>query len=151
MPDYQVHLEAEVDRCVTEDDLVDFWTALEQRPGIHGPAASCDHTSLSATVAVEAPDAWEAVTRAVAEFREALKEISMHARIVEIEVKDYDNFEVTVGEIARDLGVSRERVRRWIRNPEYGFPSPVREEGSQKLWRWGDVRRWAEERGILKK
>nr|PZN38236.1 MAG: hypothetical protein DIU70_11245 [Bacillota bacterium] len=151
MPDYQVHLDAKVDRFVTEDDLIDFCTALEERPGISAPVAGGGGESLGATVAVEAPDAWEAVTRAVAEFRAALKEIGMHGRIVEIEVKDYDDFEVTVGEIARDLGVSRERVRRWIRNPEYGFPSPVREEGSQKLWRWGDVRRWAEERGVLKK
>lgn len=53
---------------------------------------------------------------------------------------------VTGAEIARRLGVSRERVRQWASDAKYGFPETIGRFGSAKLWRWGDVARWTEER-----
>lgn len=53
---------------------------------------------------------------------------------------------VTGAEIARRLGVSRERVRQWASDSRYGFPADLGRFGSAKVWRWADVARWNEER-----
>jgi predicted DNA-binding transcriptional regulator AlpA len=52
---------------------------------------------------------------------------------------------VTGAEIARRLGVSRERVRQLAE--ETGFPPALGRLGASKVWRWADVRAWAKETG----
>ncbi len=52
---------------------------------------------------------------------------------------------VSGAEVARRLGVSRERVRQWAVNPRYGFPLSTGRSGPAKLWRWPEVERWAAE------
>lgn len=49
---------------------------------------------------------------------------------------------VTGAEIARRLGVSRERVRQWASNEKQGFPASLGRFGSAKLWYWRDVEQW---------
>jgi hypothetical protein len=49
---------------------------------------------------------------------------------------------VTRTAIARRLHLSRSRVERAADGP--GFPAPVGRLGSQIVWRWSDVRAWAE-------
>jgi hypothetical protein len=52
---------------------------------------------------------------------------------------------VSGAEVARRLGVSRERVRQWAANPRYSFPPSTGRSGPAKLWRWPEVERWAAE------
>lgn len=53
---------------------------------------------------------------------------------------------VTGAEIARRLGVSRERVRQWASNERQGFPVSLGRFGSAKLWYWRDVEDWYRQR-----
>jgi predicted DNA-binding transcriptional regulator AlpA len=47
---------------------------------------------------------------------------------------------VSGAEIARRIGVSRERVRQLAEREE--FPPALGRVGSAKIWRWSDVERW---------
>lgn len=47
---------------------------------------------------------------------------------------------VTGGEIARRLGVSRERVRQLTRRPD--FPQPLGRLGAANVWTWEVVNEW---------
>lgn len=47
---------------------------------------------------------------------------------------------VTGGEIARRLGISRERVRQLAQRPD--FPSPLGRLGSANIWGWKAVDDW---------
>jgi hypothetical protein len=49
---------------------------------------------------------------------------------------------VTRGHIARRLHLSRARVESAVSSP--GFPEPVGHLGASAIWRWTDVRAWAE-------
>lgn len=49
---------------------------------------------------------------------------------------------VTRAHIARRLHLSRAAVRDAVGSP--GFPAPVGRLGHWMVWRWSDVRRWAE-------
>lgn len=51
---------------------------------------------------------------------------------------------VTGAEIGRRLGISRQRVAKIA--VRAGFPEPLGRLGQAKVWRWADVRAWAEER-----
>jgi hypothetical protein len=53
---------------------------------------------------------------------------------------------VSGAEIARRLGVSRERVRQWAASPKLGFPAPEGRVGRSVVWEWPPVARWAERR-----
>jgi predicted DNA-binding transcriptional regulator AlpA len=53
---------------------------------------------------------------------------------------------VGVAEIARMLGVSRQRVDQMARNdPE--FPQPIAELTAGRIWRLQDIERWARKTG----
>jgi len=49
---------------------------------------------------------------------------------------------VTRGHIARRLHLSRARVATAVASP--GFPAPLGRLGQSPVWRWSDVRAWAE-------
>lgn len=49
---------------------------------------------------------------------------------------------VTRAHIARRLHVSRSRIERAVASA--GFPAPVGRVGDSRVWRWSEVRRWAE-------
>lgn len=48
---------------------------------------------------------------------------------------------VSGAEIARRLGVSRERVRQLAEEPGR-FPAPIGMTGKSRAWRWGDIADW---------
>lgn len=52
---------------------------------------------------------------------------------------------VTGAEVARRLGVSRERVRQLAEKP--GFPPALGRFGNYIVWRWADVEKWAKSAG----
>lgn len=54
---------------------------------------------------------------------------------------------VSGAEIARRLGLSRERVRQLARRED--FPDPIGRVGVAIVWRWPDVEAWAERTGRL--
>lgn len=51
---------------------------------------------------------------------------------------------MSIGEVARALGVSRQRADQLSR--EAGFPSPVSEALTGRKWRLVEIRRWAKGR-----
>jgi len=53
---------------------------------------------------------------------------------------------VSGAEIARRLGVSRERVRQWAANPNLRFPASVGRVGQSVVWEWPPVAAWSERR-----
>lgn len=53
---------------------------------------------------------------------------------------------VTGAEIARRLGVSRERVRQWASDEKYAFPASLGRFGSAKIWYWHDIDTWHRQR-----
>lgn len=48
---------------------------------------------------------------------------------------------VTGGDIAKRLGVSRQRVHQLREKPD--FPRPIGRIGNALVWRWADVEEWA--------
>ena len=52
---------------------------------------------------------------------------------------------VTGGEIARRLGVSRERVRQLAQRPD--FPAPIGRLGQANIWGWAAVDEWRHANG----
>ena len=52
---------------------------------------------------------------------------------------------ITGSEVARRLGVSRERVRQWAQRDD--FPRPFARIGPSIVWRADDIARWAENTG----
>ncbi len=48
---------------------------------------------------------------------------------------------LSAAEVARRLGVSRERVRQLAEEPGR-FPTAVGKTGKSRAWRWGDVADW---------
>ncbi len=57
---------------------------------------------------------------------------------------------VSGSEIARRLGVSRQRVHQWAGQASLHFPAPVANKRRGVLWRWAEVQKWAEERETLR-
>lgn len=57
---------------------------------------------------------------------------------------------VSGSEIARRLGVSRQRVHQWAAQASLHFPAPVASKRRGVLWRWVEVQKWAEERETLR-
>lgn len=56
---------------------------------------------------------------------------------------------VTGAELARRIGVSTQRVHQLRVEP--GFPEPIGRVGQAIVWRWRDVKPWAEKTGRLVK
>jgi predicted DNA-binding transcriptional regulator AlpA len=55
---------------------------------------------------------------------------------------------VSGAEIGRRLGVSREAVRKWAKQPAKGFPEPLGRVGRAVVWDWSQVERWAQASGF---
>lgn len=51
---------------------------------------------------------------------------------------------VTTSDIAHRVGVSREAVRKWVKDPRHRFPSQFDNitAGAQRVWRWVEVAEW---------
>jgi len=55
---------------------------------------------------------------------------------------------VSGAEIGRRLGVSREAVRKWAKQPAKGFPEPLARVGRSVVWNWPQVEQWAKANGV---
>ena len=53
---------------------------------------------------------------------------------------------VGIKEIADRANRSKQAVWGWTRYSHMNFPKPVATLAQGNVWRWGDVRRWLEER-----
>ena len=81
------------------------------------------------------------LTEAVLSAARDLKRAKVGAQVVHVEPDDI----VTMAEIARRLGVSREAVRKWVTGVvgPGRFPPPFgRVRQKSPLWRWTDVLTW---------
>ena len=49
---------------------------------------------------------------------------------------------VSGAEVARRLGVSRQRVTQWAASPRSGFPAPHGRIGYSNIYVWAEVQAW---------
>lgn len=52
-------------------------------------------------------------------------------------------------EVASRLGVQKQTVRAWRQRDYLDFPEPLVVVSRTPLWRWSDVKRWAQSRPTL--
>jgi predicted DNA-binding transcriptional regulator AlpA len=52
---------------------------------------------------------------------------------------------VSMVDIARLLGVTKQRVTQITEDPSLGFPAPAERRGKRRLWRRSEVETWAVE------
>ncbi|MFI5392271.1 MAG: helix-turn-helix transcriptional regulator [Myxococcota bacterium] len=107
--------------------------------------AGCDDATFGSVDGIGFADFQRDARSFLEAVRSAIRAVGSvpQLRVVRIEPEDL----VTVAEIARRLGRSREGVRLLItgaRGPG-GFPAPIaRIRSRSPMWRWTDVARWAE-------
>lgn len=56
---------------------------------------------------------------------------------------------LTQADIARRLGISRQRVHKLVHGPQYKFPAPTLVVGSRRAWSIKDVDDWKKNRPTL--
>lgn len=110
--------------------------------------AGCDDALIGRTAGV-----WHAIfERQAPSFAEAIlsaiKSVEGASVGLTVERVDTDDAEVSTGQIAERLGVSRETVRLWAtgKSGPTGFPPPVANVGRTPVYRWADVAAWLRER-----
>lgn len=148
---YRVHLQtrplADLDDVVLEH----FAEALDRERKVKAPVAAADLSTrtLSAVVSVDDDSPGDAAMYAVTAFEKAAQRanvgaIELSEVLVEAEDESGERHElVSGGEVARRLGLSRERIRQLV-ELEGRFPTPAAIVGGYRVWRWGDIRDWAE-------
>lgn len=148
---YRVHLQtrplADLDHVVLEH----FAEALARERKVKAPVAAADLSTrtLSATLSVDDDSPGNAAMYAVTAFEKAAQRanvgvIEFSEVLVEAEDGSGERHElVSGGEVARRLGLSRERIRQ-LAELEGRFPTPAAIVGGYRVWRWGDVRDWAQ-------
>jgi predicted DNA-binding transcriptional regulator AlpA len=143
--EWTVRIEMTADRPVDEDTIWSLdgderGTALAVEPG---------GRDLSATLTVEAPTVPIAAEAAIAHVTAAVAGVVHRVQIDTAEAYHRwltePPFPELVGtaEVAEMLGVSRQRVNALTAHPD--FPRPVAELAAGKVWRKGDLSRFAEE------
>ena len=148
---YRVRLSTAPLSTPIDDDMLDLIVeAVERQRGITAPivAANVAVRSVTLTASVDVPSPVDAVGRASAAFIAALRkagidDVDFVEVSAEIEDASGDRQELLAGaEVARRLGLSRERVRQLATMPGR-FPTAVATVGTYRVWRWGDVTDWA--------
>ena len=151
---YTLHLASEPFKGLTEEILLSFSDALDRERGVTAavPAANLVTGTLRVTCSVRADDPEEALSKARRAFERALRlGGAPKTSLAEIEIEaDEDNGDrhdlLTGAEVARRVGISRERIRQLAARPQR-FPPATATAGSYRLWRWGDVLDWARVQG----
>lgn len=149
-PGYTVHLQTAPLAALDADVLERFAEALERERRIAAPiaAASVATRTLGATVSVDVGTPQDAAAVAVEAFARAARragvgDVEIAELTVERDAGDGDRHElVSGGEVARRLGISRERVRQYA-EAEGRFPAPAAIVGGYRVWQWGDIADWA--------
>jgi predicted DNA-binding transcriptional regulator AlpA len=128
-----------------------FASVLERQKRLSAPVAEANLATrtLSMTASIDASDPAEAFTSAVDGFTLAATQAAGGALIkvaqAAVEIDNGDGLQrdeiVSAAEIARRLGLSRERVRQLAADPQR-FPRAVGNVRGSKVWRWGDIADW---------
>jgi predicted DNA-binding transcriptional regulator AlpA len=146
-----VHLESEPLTEWPGDAVFDaFAEALFADKKLRGPAPAANTATrtIGLTTAIDAVSPADAFRTALTSFTAAAVKARIRAHIGEgmVELDRGDGLDrhelVSGGEVARRLGVSRERVRQLSEDPKR-FPRPLAVVGRDRVWRWGDVAAWA--------
>jgi hypothetical protein len=148
---WTVHLESEALPSNPDADALEAFaeTILADRK-LRGPspAANTALRTIGLTTSVDATSPAEALAVVLTSFSRAAERAKIAAKVIEANT-DLDQGDgldrhelVSGGEVARRLGVSRERVRQLSDDPSR-FPRPLAVIGRDRVWRWGDVATWA--------
>jgi predicted DNA-binding transcriptional regulator AlpA len=141
-------------RSLSDSDFARFVSALELAPELAAPAPAAHFTTgtLRLTASVDGASEEAAFSRAVRAFRRVLSNLSVPTAIAEATIEE-DNGEtisrhelVTGAEVARRLGISRERVRQLAADKKR-FPQARFALGKAFVWHWGDIIDWADIEG----
>lgn len=156
---FLVTLAAKPVRSLTADDFARFVSAIDLAPNLLAavPAANLTTGSLRVTATVESTSEEAAFRRGLLDFRRVLSNLSLPPLVAEAAIEeetgdDVSRHELVTGaEVARRLGISRERVRQLAANPRR-FPQPRFALGRANVWTWGDILDWAdvEKRAVRK-
>lgn len=148
---------ARIDWVNTTASTEDHLEALLDELADHSPAGSLSRDGLHGSVMLflESSPMEDALARAIAIVRDALRQSMPTAEIAGVEVRDFDAvkrelersfFPGVVGyaEIAEIAGVSRQRARAFTKID--GFPAPVIVTAQGPLMARAAVERWLETR-----
>ncbi|HXF72238.1 MAG TPA: helix-turn-helix domain-containing protein [Actinomycetota bacterium] len=157
MREYSVDIEARVERWPEGRDEVDTLEALlEELPRL-GALGAIVHGRMpevaGARFHVEADEPEKAVPAALSIFRDAAWRVGLALGEVEYveavtderlrrDLEEPQDTYLGVSEVARLLGVSKQRVSELRSRPD--FPAPVAELASGPLWRGSQLRRFVE-------
>lgn len=110
-------------------------------------AANLALETVSVRTNVDAEDPAAALETVLEVLRVGAKRRRVELEVAVAEVwlddgADADPREVVFGgEVARRLGVSRQRVMQLLDSGR--FPKPIATTGRDRVWRWGDISTWA--------
>lgn len=133
------------------DVMAKFATAAARERNLRGPiaTASIPTRTLSLRSAIAAESLGDAISAFESTFRRAAGRVGVaDVNIVFVtgvldeadEGRSRDEL-VSGADIARDLDMSRERVRQFEEEPGR-FPGPVATLGQVRVYRWGDIEDW---------
>lgn len=136
-----------------EELLAAFSAALFADRRLAGPAPAVNVLTrvLSVRASIDAGSPEEAFVTALARVRLALKragvgsaDLSEASVLLDLPDDDFASARddlVGTPEVARRLGVSRQRVAQLVERPGR-FPIPVAAVRGTHIWRWGDIADW---------
>lgn len=148
---YIVELDsAPIAEAVDGDLLERFTVALDRERQLTAPATEVNMLvkAIGFTAAVAATGPQDALAVAVSAFERAtiragVADVVIADASIEIESGD-ENLRselISGAEVARRLGISRERVSQLVEIPGR-FPAALTRVGQYQIWRWGDILDW---------
>lgn len=148
---FHVRMRSAALRQVNDRMVGRFRRQLAAERHVQAPAVSIDRATrtVAATMRLETATFWVAVQTAVEAFERAARALRISGfEVIEVSMDQGPGGEerhelVSAGEVAHRLGLSRERVRQ-LTEIAGGFPAVAATVGGYRIWRWSDVRRWAD-------
>ncbi len=152
MTDYETRIEIKIPKRIDKEALDRVYDELLDDGYLVDPIMSCDleeENTLALSYEFEAANPYEAVKAGMDKLWDHLGYTNPNrSQVVSIDAHPYIDPElaelVSQAEMARRLGLSRERVRQLAAHPD--FPVPVQPSVRTGLYRWGDIMRWNERR-----
>ncbi len=151
---YTVHITSSPVSNLDEAALLSFSDAIDRERGIVAPIAAANLVTgtlrLTASVDRENPEGALEKTRTA--FERALRLSGLaNVDVVEAEIEASvdvgDRHDLLTGaEVARRIGMSRERIRQ-LAAAKGRFPPAFANVGGYRIWRWGDILDWATTQG----
>ena len=141
---------ASADPGLLDDVREDFLDHLIDAPGIEGPVLWGRRDELSAVFSVEAVEISDAIRIGLESFEKGLASIGwsqlpiQRFEVIDAAIDDEPPMVVGASDIARILGISRQRVYQLLASPD--FPAPVGEPSRGKVWDRRDIERFQQDR-----